>query len=95
VQGKRRIEVKVPETLFRVAPEGRDVYSLAIFLLGSSVGAQSLCPGEVPLPGFAPNGARRFACVALAKNISLLWSEREIQLLHLKVEFNKLKINHD
>jgi hypothetical protein len=45
----------------RFAPEGRDVYSLEVLsLLRSSVGAQSLLPAsaKVPLPDFAPNGAR-------------------------------------
>ena len=57
---KFKLEVQ-DKIVCRFAPEGRDVYSLVvIYLIRSSVGAQSLLPdlAKVPLPGFAPNGAR-------------------------------------
>jgi hypothetical protein len=47
--------------VYRFAPEGPDVYSLAVFsLVRSSVGAPSLLqsPAKVLLPGFVPNGVR-------------------------------------
>jgi hypothetical protein len=58
----REFKLQVQQNIVcRFAPEGRDVYSLAVLsLLRSSVGAQSLLPApvKVSLPGFASNGAR-------------------------------------
>ena len=47
-----------------------------------------LASAKVLLPGFDPNGAISL-CALVAMNISLLWSENELQLLHLQVEFTK------
>jgi hypothetical protein len=58
----RKFKLEVQQNIVcRFAPEGRDVYSLAIlYLLRSSVGAQSLlrASAKVTLMSFAPNGAR-------------------------------------
>jgi hypothetical protein len=55
----REFKLECNRTLFVFAPEGRDVYSLAVLsLFRSSVGAQLFCPLRVPLRGFAPSGAR-------------------------------------
>ena len=54
-----KLEVQ-PAIAGRFAPEGQNVYSLAVVsLLRSSVGAQSLLSAstKVLLPGFAPSGA--------------------------------------
>jgi hypothetical protein len=59
---KREFKLELKQNIVcRFAPEGRDVYSLAVVsLLRSSVGAQPLLPdpAKISLPGFAPNGAR-------------------------------------
>ncbi len=60
--GGFKLEVQ-QKVVCRFAPEGRDVYSFGTPpLIESSVGAQSLCASrdKVPLPRFAPNGARFF-----------------------------------
>jgi hypothetical protein len=42
------------------APEGRDVYSLAVLFTSKLHRSATVfaCPGKGPLPGFAPSGAR-------------------------------------
>jgi hypothetical protein len=86
--GVSKFKLEVQRTLFvAFAPEGRDVYSLAVLsLLQSSVGAQSLFPfpAKVPLPGFAPNGARSSG-VRSAITISILWSEKEFNCCTCKL----------
>lgn len=45
----------------RFAPEGRDVYSLAVLIFTPKLHRSAIAfpaPTKVPLPGFAPSGAR-------------------------------------
>ena len=74
------------------APEGRNVYSLpALSLLRSSIGAKShlSARAKVPLPCFAPNGARYWASARSYKHLAPLERKR-IQLMRTPTDIYSL-----
>src|SRR2546425_4700691 len=80
--------VAISQLPCRFAPEGRDVYSLAVLFFTTKLRRSAIafaCSPIVPLLGFAPNGARSCVCTRSYKHLAPLERKR-ISLLDFQLE---------